>query len=793
MSVIQISVLAYILGLLLTGLSGKLWGIPAGAIAMLLGGAIAALAGPRFWRTGIKPRIWLLAGLIGCLAALYFQIRLPQPQANDICHVLNPLALGQPIAAASGQASGQISGQTSGRQTFEVWGTIATAPRLTRSDRLRFHLEAAQVAALTATKAWTPQRAIAGSVYVTLPKSKAEALYPGQRVVIRGSLYPPKPATSPGGFDFQKHLQQEGIFTGLTGQDVRLEGSQPDPPILWAIRRRIVRSQAVQLGITEGHLVSAMVMGKSAVDVPYELQDEFRQAGLAHALAASGAQVSMLIGVILALTQRLSARWRSLLGALVLLGYIGLTGIEPSVLRAGVMGGVVLLAMTIERQVKPIGSLLFAASLLLLINPLWIWDLGFQLSFLATLGLLVTVPTLTQWLDWVPSAIAPLIGVPIAAYLWTLPLQLFTFGIVSPYSILVNVVVSPLIAIISIGGMLSAVAALISPLAGSGLAWLLHYPTWLFIQAAAWGNQLPGSQYAVGTIAPMQVLALYGLILLVWKWRRSHPHWWLAMSLGIGLVAFPAWAAAANFLQVTVLPTSNNPVLVIQDRGQVILINSGQQKDAQLTVLPFLQKQGINRIDWAIAPHLRTIDLSGWQQILETLPIRMFYGAPAANQDLEKANPEARKSAATGAIAFSRRYQAFLEQVKAHQGEAIQLSNQMPLQLASLHFKLLTADAAIWQFQIGDQTWLFLNALRSHPLPQAQVLWWVGRELQPRILQQVQPKVAIASKLALQQPSQTQAWLSQRQTAAYFMDQTGAVQWSPGQGFTTVLESNQEP
>ena len=140
------------------------------------------------------------------------------------------------------------------------------------------------------------------------------------------------------------------------------------------------------------------------------------------------------------------------------------------------MGAAVLVAIVAEKTVKPIGSLLFASVLLLIWNPLWIWDLGFQLSALATLGLLVTSEPLQKYLDWLPSPIAAAFATPIAAYIWVLPLQLYAFGLVSPYSIPANVLTTVLISIISLGGMVSALLAAIVPKLGSLSAGLLHYP-----------------------------------------------------------------------------------------------------------------------------------------------------------------------------------------------------------------------------------------------------------------------------------------------------------------------------
>ncbi len=178
-----------------------------------------------------------------------------------------------------------------------------------------------------------------------------------------------------------------------------------------AMRQRIVRSQLSQLNVPEGPLISAIALGKQAVDLPYNIRDYFVQAGLAHAIAASGTQVSMVLALVLALTRRFSKQLQFSFGVGALFLLVGLTGFEASVCRAALMGFGTLFALVLNRQVKPLGLLLIAATILLLVNPLWIWDLGFQLSFLATLGLIVTTPPLMAKLDWMPPAIASIVVV----------------------------------------------------------------------------------------------------------------------------------------------------------------------------------------------------------------------------------------------------------------------------------------------------------------------------------------------------------------------------------------------
>ncbi|MBW4515255.1 MAG: ComEC/Rec2 family competence protein [Timaviella obliquedivisa GSE-PSE-MK23-08B] len=750
---VTVCCLAYVMGLLLTGLPWKVLGLPVGAVIMLLLGAIASTY---LHRIGIKPRTWLLAGLCGCLAVLYFHGQLPQPGQNDISRLVN---------------------STEEAQVFTVEGKIASSPRVTRSQRVQFELDTDLATGQVGEGIKLSQ--VSGKVYVTVPRSQDSQLYPGRTVRIQGSLYKPNTASNPGGFNFQQYLAQQGIFAGLNGKEISFPERGDSAPFLWTIQQRIIQSQAFLINADVGHLISAMVMGRGGVDIAYEIQDQFARVGLAHALAASGTQVSLLAGIVLALTQGLN-RWLRLgIGLGILAMYVGLTGIEPSVMRAALMGAVVFLAVTLERQVKPLSLLLMVATLLLLWNPIWIWSLGFQLSFLATLGLVVTVPKLTQWLDWVPTRITPLIAVPIAAYLWTLPLQLSVFGVVSPYCILINIFSSLLITLISVGGMISALLALIHPVAGSVSAWLVHFPAVAFLKIAELGDRLPGNAFAVGTISPVQVLLLYGIYLLVWWQPQCRKQAWLAGIIGLGIVAVPVAYLTTHLSQVTILSTSKEPVMVLRDQGKVGLINVGSESDLRFTVLPFLKQQGINSVDWAIAPRLQASDTNCWKQMVEGIPIRMFYPVPTAKP---KAIAE-----------FTTAYRALQKQIEARQGIALQLSSQQKIQSGAITAQLISNNPAILQIQAYQQTWLLLNHGSNNErvinrLPRADVLWWSGEALRAELLEQVQPKVAIASTHSL--PVETQTWFKAHPAITlYQTGQDGAVQWTPQNGFKATIEA----
>ncbi|OCQ99770.1 competence protein [Oscillatoriales cyanobacterium USR001] len=739
--------------------------------------------------------LWLMAGIVGFLASIYLQVRSPQPAADDISKLI----------AANGNNEEIV---------VTVRGEIASTPRLTRSGKSQFWLETVEVSEINGSKgAAEVNRRVSGQLYVTVPLLQTTGLYSGDAIEVTGTLYKPQPPSNPGAFDFRSYLAREGAFAGFKGRQLNPIPQTPNKWGWWALRLRIVRSQVLALGIPEGPLVSAIALGKQAVDLPYDIRDDFVQVGLAHAIAASGTQVSMVLALVISLTRRFSPKIQFTCGVSSLLLLIGLTGLEPSVSRAALMGFGTLFALVMQSKVKPLGLLLLAATILLLFNPLWIWDLGFQLSFLATLGLLVTSPTLSKWLDWLPPTISSIIAVPIAASVWVLPLQLYVFNVISPYCILVNIITAPLLWIVSIGGMISALGALILPTAGSAIASLLHYPAQGLIQLAEYFSQLPGNSVAVGSLSELQLIALYGIICLVWFWgiwqegRRKREEGrrkkekgkkkkavsselpiinyfsWLILPLAIaafiGIIVIPAWQTQANLFQVTVLATSGEQVLVIQDRGKIILVNSGDENTVKFTILPFLQQHGVNQINVAIAANSHLGLSKGWSKLLERLPIQTFYDNPAPQPNYYTTN------------------QPFLSAIQARKGVYLPWQVNYEINLESAQLQLIDAAAPAIQLIISGKSWLLIGNIEPEAqkrlvatgnLSDIDILWWSGDTLTTELLQSIKPEVAIASTKTID--PETAGKLSQSGIQTFWTGRDGALIWTPAEGFKTTLDSD---
>ncbi len=763
-SVVALLYCAYILGLLFTAL-------PWGTLLLAGLGLAAALARspqalrlsrqqripvPQAWWRSPTSRGWLVATGISLLAAGYLQLSLPYPAANDVSRLVQ-----------SNQA----------RATTEVSGIIQSRPALTRRGTMQLWLTAQQAAVEGSNQA------VSGSVFVTLPRKAAKTLHPGQTVTIIGSLYKPQRVTQPHGFDFATYLAREGAFAGLKGAKVRVdrEGAAWGG---WAIRARIVRSLQKGTDARTGSLISALVLGKDAADVPYDLKDSFIQSGLAHALAASGFQVSLILSVVLGLGRsRLSTFGLVLLGSGALLLYGFLSGAEASIVRAILMGFASLVALLLQGQIRPVPTLLVIAVLMLLFNPLWIWDLGFQLSILATLGLIVTASPIATALDWLPPTLASMIAVPLAATLWTLPLQLYTFGVLPLYGLIANVITALLLSLLTIGGFVGSLAALIWPLMGSALAWLLYWPTQLLMAIVQGISQLPGSSLALGSISLLQLLALYGCMIAVWLVPQCQKHWRLASALGFLLIVIPLWQVQTQRFLVTVFDQTRTPMMVIQHPQGTIVLNSGDRLNASQSLVPFLQQEGINRIDWAIDTVAAPSEQSGWTSLLRKMPIQV----------LSRCIPQATAG----------------EPQKLQPKQQLEVNPQERLTLGPVEMVLWRAQPATLELQIGPQKWLLVDGsteadftawLTTVALPPIQVLWWRGSLMSPKLVEQLKPETLILSSRQMTQaaiaPHLESAPLAQVAPKVLWTERDGTIQWTPQQGFSGTInpgENNLSP
>lgn len=730
---------------------------------------------PAIWRLGPKRWVYLLATIVAIFACFYLKIRTPQPSADDISKYA-------PLSNAI------------------VRGKVIESPSLTRSERAKFLLAVQEVnlsgkvnikdlkdrtsndPSSNAANTDNDKKfmATSGKLYVTVPLIEVTGLRVGQEIELSGRLYLPSRADNFGAFDFKSYLARQGVFAGLSGRSLVMQGNPVSFGEWWFISR-IVRAHVMGAGVPEGSLLSSLVLGSRAVDLPSDLKDAFIQAGLAAVLAASGFQVTLVLGAAIALTNNSSLKIKFAVGCCCLGGYLLLTGASPSILRAVLMGFGSLIGLVVQRRSRPVIGLLITAVLLLLYQPQWIWDLGFQFSFLATFGLLTTARSIAERLEWMPPAIAELLSVPIAAYIWTLPLQLLVFGKLSPYSLIANVLTTPLVSIATYGGIISGLLAIIFVPLGAAIAWLLYPLLHWTIDIAQWINNLPNTSISVGAISIWQMLIAYMLFVAIWllPWFAKMQRWTIAFVLACVVLFVPNTLAQQNSFQVTIPAFNDVPIMLIRNQNQTVLINSGDRQFANFTLIPFLQKLGINRLDWGVSTDTQPDVSDGWNALTSSVAISQFRDislgvTPKPYQDLQQTLANAKTPLASLKV-----------------GESLTINNQVQIQL-------LNQSPDILKLKTGDLSWLLLAntdpksqqaiAAKKELLPQltANVLWWTGIQIDPVILQAIKPTIAIASATSVVEEMVNQ--LYDAKVRVFWTGRDGSIQWNPEKDFHTLRD-----
>jgi len=231
--------------------------------------------------------------------------------------------------------------------------------------------------------------------------------------------------------------------------------------------------------------------------IPEELKDKFSTTGLSHILAVSGFNITIIgwaiywVSARAPFMNRKRAFWLSL-G--IIFCFVLIAGFEASIIRAAIMGSLVLIAEQAGRRRSGLNLLLIAAAVMLLINPKIFWlDIGFQLSFLATFGLLEVSPRIEKYFLWMPKTLElrKTFAATISTQIMTLPIIASSFGIVSLIAPLTNIIVLPFIPYIMLFIMIAGIGAVIFIKLGSVLALVPLILIWYVIFVAQFFSSIP--------------------------------------------------------------------------------------------------------------------------------------------------------------------------------------------------------------------------------------------------------------------------------------------------------------
>lgn len=527
-----------------------------------------------------------------------------------------------------------------------------------------------------------PWEAATGILLVNTLGRVPNHLFGGQTVEVEGLLSAPPPAAANGLFDYRKYLARQNIYFilrpagGAQWRCLRPVRQRPftDAFLAWAQRTLALDLPAEDETLS---LLWAMTLGwKGGVDTDF--YEPFMLSGTMHVFAISGLHIVLIAGFLSALAA-VARVPRAVAGCLVIpliWFYTWATGWQPSAIRATIMVTVLLLGYALRRPSNLVNSLAAAAWIILLWDPQQLFGASFQLSFCVVLALGVLGSPLTNWLRhrvrfhdpllpeklvppwkrvlaraWWKLA-APSIATTIAACAGVLPLTAQYFHVISPVTLVANLIVVPLSSLALAANLGSLITGVFAPV----FAGLLNHSAWAFmycmVEVSRWAAELPFAYRNVTSPPWLFHAGWYGgltLMLLQGRpapvddsqqgeaglrsndWMNCGALWplrgtwrWAWGTVGVCLVAsLVQWSGLAGPAKANlhVLPLEGGVGVLAEFRGEgVWLIDPGNREPAEKLTKPFLRSRGIDSVHGLFLTHGDSMHVGGAAELARSFP-----------------------------------------------------------------------------------------------------------------------------------------------------------------------------
>ena len=375
----------------------------------------------------------------------------------------------------------------------------------------------------------------------------------GDRLRVRGQLQTPPVLDD---FDYRRYLAQRGIHSLMRRGTVERSAEDQGSPF-WALLYGLKARGSVLLDRVlpepAAALANGMLLGIES-GIPEDVSEAFKATGTTHVIVISGSNIALLSGVLMAgLSQILGKRRAAFPTIAGIVIYVLLVGADAAALRAGLMGSLFILAIYFGRRSTAYVSLCASALFMTALNPLTLWDIGFQLSFMATLGLILFTPTIEDHFErllarklsrermrHVMGILNDALIVTLAAQVTTLPVIVYYFGRISLISLVTNFFILPAQPPIMTGGM----ATLVAGLAWEPLARALALIPWLFLTYTTAVVRLtaavPFASVETGELGRIAALVYIAVLVGAMLWRELRRRGWVAMTTSRAM----GWAAA---------------------------------------------------------------------------------------------------------------------------------------------------------------------------------------------------------------------------------------------------------
>jgi len=528
------------------------------------------------------------------------------------------------------------------KKEVTLLGEVAEAPRKV-GERIRFVVEDPFLVEQGG------MFQLGGDLLVTMKAGRegADPAAYGNRIAIRGRLFRPSESRNPGEFNQRQFYEAAGITWMLAARSDHAVIVLDSIGGSWVMRELVVPARRYVLDVIdstvggqEGELLKGIIIGERG-GLSLETKTSFTAAGVSHILAVSGSNVAFIAAMVFFSLElcRMHRRVRIVCACLGVLFYMLLVGNQPPVMRATVMSIVFLTGRLFEEKPNPVNSLGIAALILLGMQPRSIFDVGFQLSFVAVFSIIYFTPKTEAVLKKIPGktvagrillGVLRVAAVSLVASLGTLPLTASYFGLVSVIGLLVNIVVVPASGVSLVLGFVTVAASIFGTGVAAVYAAVNQLLLDLTLRLTLVAGNLPFAAFQTTYVEPVDTLVFYAGVALIFHLGDSvvARRLFLGFLLSLDLWVFIPRASIqqAGILRVTVLDVGQGDAILVEfPDGQTMLIDAGPRSatyDAGgRIIVPFLNRRGIEEVDVLVTTHPHADHIGGAPEVLQNIVV----------------------------------------------------------------------------------------------------------------------------------------------------------------------------
>ena len=469
-------------------------------------------------------------------------------------------------------------------------------------------------------------------------KKGKETLKYGDKIELVGNFKLAQERRNPGGFDYRFYLKTKKIYGIVTTKNTK-KLKENNVNIISMIANKtanVIKNQSKKLlKNKEACLLIGLLIGDTD-EIDEETKEDFRNSNLTHMLAVSGLHVSyVLLGVNYIITKvKIHKKLSKIIVMLLILFFILVTGATPSVLRAGTMTIYLIIGGIFYRRISVFSSLNLSLLVIIIMNPYCLFDVGLQLSYAGTIGIVYLYPIIKERIYNKANSIL----ITISANIVIIPIMLYNFNTISLTFFISNLLAGPIIGIIIILGFSIIIISLIFFPIANIFSKILNLLIILFLNTAKACANLPFSKIFIITPTLKYIFLYYCLLVFIIIKERTQIR--INIKLRNKVIAILIILVIINPIKYFSNIKQSNLKIYFVDVGQgdstcivtpknkVILIDGGgNSKDenydiGKQTLLPYLLDKKINKIDYCIVSHFDSDHCGGLMYILKNLKVK---------------------------------------------------------------------------------------------------------------------------------------------------------------------------